>query len=104
MGVDATIPPHERYEVVGRIASGGMSEIYLARIFTRPAGWRELILKRLRPDLQSESEFVQMFYDEAFVASQMQHPCIAEIIELGELDGSLFMAMELVEGFSLQEL
>lgn len=102
--MDTSRPPAERYQILGRIATGGMAEIYLARTATRNAGWQEVVLKRLNPELQNDVEFVQMFWDEARVASFMSHPNVAEIYELGELDGSLFISMELVRGVNLKEL
>ncbi|MCA9549175.1 MAG: protein kinase [Myxococcales bacterium] len=104
MGVDPSIPPEERYEIIGRIAAGGMAEIYLSRMLTANGARRECVLKRLMPELQSDHEFVQMFYDEANIASQLSHPNIVRIFELGELDGSLFIAMELLRGVNLRDL
>jgi serine/threonine protein kinase len=103
-GIDTARPASERYRILGRIAAGGMAEIYLGRMVTRSGGWRECVLKRLMPDLQADQEFVQMFYDEARIASQMSHPNIVQIYELGELDGSMFIAMELIRGVNLKEL
>src|SRR5262249_8086940 len=102
-GIDTSLPANERYEILGRIAAGGMAEIYLARMAAR-GGWRDVVLKRLTPDLQRDREFVEMFYDEARIASMMMHPNIVEIFELGELDGSLFISMELIHGVNLKEL
>ena len=103
-GVDTSIPPEDRYEIVGRIASGGMAEIYLARLHGSSRRGNEVVLKRLMPELQNDQEFVQMFYDEANIASQLSHPNIVQIFELGELDGSLFIAMELLRGVNLRDL
>lgn len=104
VGVDTSVPPEERYEIVGRIASGGMAEIYLARMLAANGSQREIVLKRLMPELQSDHEFVQMFYDEANIASQLSHPNVVQIFELGELDGSLFIAMELLRGVNLRDM
>ena len=93
--------PSQRYEILGRIAIGGMAEIYLAKDLDQD---REVILKRLMPGLQSDAEFVRMFYDEANIAARLRHPNIVTIFELGELDGSLFIAMELLKGVNLREL
>src|SRR5262249_14726790 len=80
-----------------------MAEIYFARMRVR-GGWREVVLKRLTPELQSDRDFVEMFYDEARIASQMMHPGVIEIFELGQIDDSLFISMELVKGVNLKEL
>ena len=101
--MDPNVPADERYEIVGRIAAGGMAEIYLARMASN-AGPREVVLKRLLPELQADQEFVQMFHDEARIASHMSHPNVVQIYELGELDGSLFISMELLRGVNLRDL
>ncbi len=103
-GIDPTIAAEDRYEIIGRIASGGMAEIYLSRMRTANGQEREVVLKRLLPELQSDQEFVQMFYDEANIASQLRHPNVVHIYELGELDGSLFISMELLRGVNLRDL
>lgn len=96
--------PEERFEIVGRIASGGMAEIYLARTRDEAGRSSEVVLKRLMPDLQSDREFVAMFHDEANIASKLAHPGIVRIFELGKLDGSLFISMELLRGVNLRDL
>ncbi|MEE2904504.1 MAG: serine/threonine-protein kinase [Myxococcota bacterium] len=101
---DSSIPPEERYDIIGRIASGGMAEIYLAKMLTTAGVEREVVLKRLLPELQSDHEFVQMFHDEARIASQLHHPNVVQIFELGELDGSLFISMEHLRGVNLRDL
>lgn len=103
-GVDASGTPEDRYRIIGRIAAGGMAEIYLARTINTAGVEREVVLKRLLPELQGDHEFVQMFHDEARIASQLAHPNIVQIFELGELDGSLFIAMELLRGVNLRDL
>ncbi len=89
---------------MGRIASGGMAEIYLARSRDSSGRAQEVVLKRLMPDLQSDREFVDMFHDEANIASKLAHPGVVQIFELGKLDGSLFIAMELLRGVNLRDL
>ena len=95
--------PTERYEIIGRIADGAMGQVYLTR-HTSETGPRHLVLKRIRPELQTDPEMVLMFQDEARIAAQMKHPNIVQLFEVGVLDGSLFLAMELVEGVTLEHL
>ena len=64
--------------MLGRIAAGGMAEIYLARLAARGVR-HEVALKRLLPELQGNQEFVQMFFEEARIAAQLQHQNIVEI-------------------------
>ena len=103
-GIETSGPAHERYEILGRIASGAMGQVFLARMRLRSGTSRLVVLKRIRPELQLERGAVEMFYDEAHIASQMDHPNIIRIYELGEIDGSLFISMELVEGVNLSGL
>ncbi|MBI2375194.1 MAG: serine/threonine protein kinase [Deltaproteobacteria bacterium] len=102
--LDTSGDPKQRYQIVGRIAAGGMAEIYLARMKSNAGVNREVVLKRLLPELQSNKEFVQMFRDEARIAAALNHPGIVQIFELGELDGSMFIAMELLKGINLRDL
>lgn len=81
-----------------------MGQIFLARVGDVGASPFELVLKRVRPELQVDQNVVKMFYDEALIASRMEHPHIIRLFEMGKLDGSLFISMELVEGVNLGEL
>jgi eukaryotic-like serine/threonine-protein kinase len=88
----------DKYEVLRPIATGGMAEVYLAR--TRDTG-RLVVLKKLHPRLAIEREYVQMFRDEAVIASKLQHPNLVEVYELG-LDGEEhYIAMEYLHGYDL---
>lgn len=96
-----------RYELLRRLAVGGMGEVWLARPMPGPpaAGVGELVVvKRLLEHLKDERDFVTMFLDEARIASALAHPNIARIIELGEADGDFFIAMEWIHGIALSEV
>lgn len=101
--IDRTLPPAQRYQVLGQIAAGGMAEIFLARPRGQPYQ-RELALKRLCPALQDDPAYVEMFFDECWIASRLDHPSFVKIHDSGELDGSPYMAMDHVHGVNLQEL
>jgi len=93
-----------RYELVQRLALGGMAEIFLARE-TGLAGFERLvIIKRVLPGLSSDTDFIDMFLDEARLAARLTHPNIVHIYELGEQEGTYFIAMEYVPGGDLFEL
>ncbi len=93
-----------KYRLVSLLASGGMGEVFLARM-EGPAGFaRTVVIKRILPHLAREPTFVQMFLDEARVAAQLTHPNIVQVIELGEHEGTWFMAMEYVHGKSTRSL
>ncbi|MEN9799244.1 MAG: hypothetical protein RL653_2940 [Pseudomonadota bacterium] len=89
-----------RYELLRKLATGGMGEIYLARQ-AGPVGFEKLlVVKRILPHLSEEDEFIQMFFDEARIAAALNHPNVAQLFDLGEVDGSHYIAMEYVAGES----
>jgi eukaryotic-like serine/threonine-protein kinase len=93
-----------RYEVVRKLASGGMAEVFLARS-KGPQGFsKTLVLKQILPHLAEDESFVQMFLAEAKIAALLSHPNIVQIFDFGELDGAYFLAMEYVEGVDLRRL
>jgi hypothetical protein len=93
-----------RYQVVGRIATGGMAEVYLA-VHGELAGFRTpVVLKKVLPHLACNPEFIDMFLDEARIASLLDHPNVVRIYEVGRSESEYFLAMELVQGKPLQAL
>ena len=88
-----------RYSLTTRIASGGMGEVFFAR-----RGDETLVVKRLLPHLTADAVARERFVDEARIASQVRHPNLVKILELGQVDGQWFIAMEYVAGTSLHEL
>ena len=93
-----------RYRLVGLLATGGMAEVYLA-LSGELSGFRTLVVvKRILPHLSSNTEFVDMFFDEARIAARLDHPNIARIIEVGHEDNEYFLALEVVQGRSLSAL
>lgn len=93
-----------RYEVLSRIGSGGMGEIFHARTTGAGAFEKRVALKVLLPHLAESPEFVKMFLDEARISAQMNHPNVVQIFDLGEANGRYYIAMALVEGVSLGDL
>ena len=90
-----------RYTLVKRLGAGGMGEVFLAR----PAdSTEEVVLKRILPHLTENPRFLRLFLDETRIASRLIHPNIARIHELGEVEGTWFVSMELVSGKDLREL
>lgn len=93
-----------RYELLRRIAVGGMAEIFLARE-TGLAGFERLVVvKRVLPSLTEDMDFIDMFLDEARLAARLTHPNIVHIYELSEERGAYYIAMEYVAGGDLHEL
>lgn len=93
-----------KYRLVRHLAEGGMATIWLAEQ-TGPEGFnKELVIKRLLPSLAKDRLFTDMFLDEARLASKLAHPNIGQILELGQLEGDYFIAMEFVDGLSLEAI
>ncbi|WP_223640673.1 serine/threonine-protein kinase [Corallococcus sp. EGB] len=93
-----------KYEVLCRLSTGGMAEIFLAAQ-RGLAGFRKLVvLKQILPDIRGEEEFVRMFLDEAKVTAAFNQPHIAQVYDLDVADGELFLAMEFVPGATLVEV
>lgn len=86
------------YELERLIATGGMAEIYLARQAGFGGLVRSLVVKRMLPQLAVRPDFVRMFLDEARLAANLNHPNIVQVFNLGEVNKSYYIAMELVDG------
>ena len=93
-----------RFELVERIGAGGMAEVFRAAV-KGPEGFRrELVVKRILPDLSARPRFTQMFVNEAKISALLAHPNIVQIFEFGEADGAYFIAMESIRGMTLREV
>jgi len=89
------------YELTERINIGGMAEVFRAQDH---AHQRLVAIKRILPSVAEDEEFIQMFRDEAAIASQLDHPNIAKIYDVGKVDLSYYLALEFVNGKDLRVL
>ncbi len=96
--------PFGQYYLLDRIAVGGMAEVFKAKVFGVEDFEKIVALKRILPNIAEDHEFITMFIDEAKIAVQLNHANIAQIFELGEVQGSYFIAMEYVEGKDLRTI
>src|SRR5580658_1912296 len=87
------------YRVMKRLGSGGMGEVFLAED-TRLH--RKVALKVLLPEVAADPDRMARFLQEARLASALSHPNAAHIYEIGEADGSHYLAMEYIEGQTLE--
>jgi eukaryotic-like serine/threonine-protein kinase len=94
-----------KYQLLQRLASGGMGEVFLA-LQEGPAGFlRKVVIKRMRSPITENPAFVEMFLNEARLAALLSHPNVVHILELGQAeDGAWFIAMEHIHGRSLREV
>ncbi|HEX8825211.1 MAG TPA: protein kinase [Archangium sp.] len=93
-----------KYEIVTRLSMGGMAELFLA-FTTGPGGFRKFVaLKQILPDVQKDDHFVKMFLDEARITAALAHANIAQVFDLGDQDGELYLAMEFLAGQNLEQI
>ncbi len=91
----------ERYDVLDRIAVGGMAEVFLAKAYGAHGFEKTLAIKRILPELAKDPEFAARFIAEAKVAVRLSHANIVQVFDFGRIGESLFIAMEYVDGLDL---
>nr|WP_227027400.1 serine/threonine-protein kinase [Corallococcus soli] len=87
-----------------RIATGGMAEIYRARMTAVAGITKPVVIKKILPGYADDSAFVSMFINEARIALGLSHGNIAQIFDFGEVEGEYFLAMEWVDGHPLSNV
>jgi serine/threonine protein kinase len=95
--------PFGRYVLEMRIAMGGMAEIFRARM-DNEGFQKRVCIKCVLPHFLENESFVTMFRDEAALAAKLQHANIVQVFDFGEHEGSLFLAMEYIDGADLKRL
>jgi phosphate/phosphite/phosphonate ABC transporter binding protein len=93
-----------KYELISRLATGGMAEVFLARERGLAGLERLVVIKRMLPHLADDPVFVDMFLREARLIARINHPHIVHIHELGEEAGRYFIALEYIHGVTVREL
>ncbi|MEZ4258121.1 MAG: serine/threonine-protein kinase [Polyangiaceae bacterium] len=94
----------DRYELIAPIGDGGMAQVWVAK-HAGPHAFRRLFaIKVIHPRFADEPSFRGMFLDEARISSMIEHPNVAQVFDLGEENGVLFLAMEFVDGESVSTL
>ncbi|RVU41000.1 PEGA domain-containing protein [Lujinxingia sediminis] len=94
--------PFGKYYLLERINVGGMAEVFKAKAFGVEGFERMLAIKQILPNIAEDKGFIEMFIDEAKIAVQLTHPNIAQIFDLGQVDGSYFIALEYISGKDLK--
>ncbi|TQF12427.1 serine/threonine protein kinase [Myxococcus llanfairpwllgwyngyllgogerychwyrndrobwllllantysiliogogogochensis] len=90
-----------KYQLLKKLATGGMAEVWLARQSGIEGFHKNLVVKRILPHLAEDREFVEMFRNEALIAARFNHPNIAQVYEFGEANGTYYIAMEFIHGEDL---
>jgi hypothetical protein len=94
-----------RYEVLARLASGGMAAVYVARALGVAGFERLFAIKVLHPHLAHEQEFITMFLDEARLAARIRHPNVVPTIDISDTgDAGYYLVMDYIEGDHLGAL
>lgn len=93
-----------RYQLIGRLAIGGMAEVFIARSGELTGLQALIALKRILPVHASDESFVRMFQREAAIALRLNHSSIARVFEVGKVGESWFLSMELVQGENLARI
>src|SRR5258706_4096585 len=93
-----------KYEVLCRLAVGGMAEIFLGFPLSGPFAFRPVVLKRILSDHREDSSSLQMLIDEAKLTAQLSHKHVAQVLDLEVDDEDVILVIELIQGANLEEL
>ncbi len=93
-----SVRPFGKYFLVRKLAEGGMAEIFLAKQVGVEGFERNVVIKRMLQHLSSVPDFVNMFLDEARLATRLNHPNVVQINDLGNADGCYYICMEYLAG------
>jgi serine/threonine-protein kinase len=94
----------DRYELLCPIAQGGMAEVWMARQTGKHGFEKMVAVKTILPKFADDEGFQRMFLDEAHVSSRIEHPNVAQILDVGEQDDITYLVMEYVDGDALSTL
>ena len=104
MSIENGVVDVGRYRLIAELAHGGMGDVYLG-VARGPAGFNKLmVIKQLRPALADDEQFLAMFLEEARLAARLSHPNVVQTVEVGNEGKRYFLAMEYLEGQSLQRM
>ncbi len=92
------------YDIIAKIAGGGMATIYLGRGSDPKDGDRVAAIKVIRQELSGDDRYVTMFFDEAKILSQLEHPSIIRTLDYGMADDQRYIAMELLLGRTVADV
>lgn len=95
---------HQRYRILEKIDAGGMAEIYRAAATSIEGFERAVAIKRILPSLTQNEKFLGMFLDEARLSMQLTHANIVQILDIGKVEETFFIAMELIDGWNLRRI
>jgi serine/threonine-protein kinase len=93
-----------KYFLHERLGAGGMAEVFRATYSPEGGFEKTVAVKRVRPELSSKPEFTEMFRGEARLCASLSHPNVIQVFDIGRFDGHTILAMEYVDGLSLNKI
>jgi serine/threonine protein kinase len=96
--------PFGKYYLLERINVGGMAEVFRAKAYGVEGFERLVAVKRILPNIAEDRDFITMFVDEAKIAVQLNHANVAQIFDLGVVDGAYYIALEHIHGRDLRAI
>ncbi|MFY0571550.1 protein kinase domain-containing protein [Archangium lansingense] len=96
--------PFGRYTLLSQLATGGMGEIFLARLEGAQGFEKLCVIKKILPQLAEDPEFVERFVGEARTLVKLSHGSIAQVLDMGLHEGDAYMALEYVDGKDLRKV
>lgn len=96
--------PYGKYELLRKIAAGGMAEIFLARHWGEGGFFRDVVIKRLFSNLAEHESALRMFQYEARLLAHLTHPNIPQVMDLGFAERTWYLAMEHVQGWTVTDV
>ncbi len=94
----------DRYEIVRAVARGGMGSVWLARLVGKHGFTKTVAIKTIAPEFASNPQFHAMFLEEARLSSKLAHANIAQVLDVGEHGGGVYIVFEWVDGQSLEQI
>src|SRR5262245_44174502 len=95
---------HGRYTILGKLADGGMAEIFMAVQHGMEGFEKPVVLKRILTQYSADPQFRNMFLDEAHISMSLQHSNIVQVLDLGVSGERFFLVMELIDGWDLEKI
>ena len=95
---------HGRYTIVGKLADGGMAEIFLGTQHGAEGFEKPVVLKRIHTAFSADPQFRNMFIDEAHISMSLNHGNVVQVLDLGVSGGRYFLVLELVDGWDLHQV
>ncbi len=93
-----------RYQILRKLATGGMAEVFLGRAIGSSGFQKPVAIKRILPHLAADAEFVRRFHDEARLTVHLQHSNVVQVFDLGQNAADHLMVLEFVDGDTLRAL